>query len=215
MRQISGIKRLTLGLGIMALGVVGALPFRHAAPPEPAGGDQTAWNPVTLGEGVSLQVPGQAAVGRAQLPEVQPTPSDDEPDERILESSTTTSMAHASPPPQLPDQYRPLFRSDAGRQGSAGHVIGSRPEAEPARKGPKKHRIRDGDTLDSLALRYLGDRDRADEILQANRDVLTEPDVLPIGVQIRIPRSAPEASGPDSEDDQPHLVPLPAVNLGP
>lgn len=49
------------------------------------------------------------------------------------------------------------------------------------------HRIVDGDTLSSLAQRYLGSSERFKEIFEANRDRLQATDVLPIGVVLRIP----------------------------
>jgi hypothetical protein len=49
------------------------------------------------------------------------------------------------------------------------------------------HRIADGDTLSRLAQRYLGRSDRYLEIYDANRDVLSNPDLLPIGVMLKIP----------------------------
>jgi nucleoid-associated protein YgaU len=50
------------------------------------------------------------------------------------------------------------------------------------------HKIRDGDSLASLAKRFLGDSGRFLEIYEANRDVLRSPEQLPIGGQLRIPR---------------------------
>jgi nucleoid-associated protein YgaU len=49
------------------------------------------------------------------------------------------------------------------------------------------HRIVDGDTLPNLAARYLGAASRADELFAANRDVLFDPKLLPIGVTLKIP----------------------------
>jgi phage tail protein X len=49
------------------------------------------------------------------------------------------------------------------------------------------HKIADGDTLGSLAERYLGSADRAAEIYEANRDRLSSPQVLQIGVEIQSP----------------------------
>jgi nucleoid-associated protein YgaU len=57
-----------------------------------------------------------------------------------------------------------------------------------------RHRVADGDTLARLAHRYLGSADRQEEIFAANRDVLTEPDLLPIGVVLKIP--VPDEIGP-------------------
>jgi hypothetical protein len=50
------------------------------------------------------------------------------------------------------------------------------------------HRIVDGDSLPSLAEQYLGDPKRYLEIFHANRRVLSRPDLLPLGVDLRIPR---------------------------
>jgi len=51
------------------------------------------------------------------------------------------------------------------------------------------HRIADGDTLAQLAARYLGSADRWRELYDFNRDVLTNPELLPIGAELRIPTS--------------------------
>ncbi len=49
------------------------------------------------------------------------------------------------------------------------------------------HSVRDGDTLASIAQKYLGNLARADEIYELNRELLPEPDVLPIGAELRLP----------------------------
>jgi nucleoid-associated protein YgaU len=54
---------------------------------------------------------------------------------------------------------------------------------------PPTHKIVDGDTLPMLAERYLGSASRAAEIYQANRNVLTDPKILPIDKVLKIPRS--------------------------
>jgi nucleoid-associated protein YgaU len=57
----------------------------------------------------------------------------------------------------------------------------------PLRETARTHRIIDGDTLEGLAQRYLGSANRASELLNANRDVLADPNLLPIGAELRIP----------------------------
>ena len=47
--------------------------------------------------------------------------------------------------------------------------------------------IVDGDTLADLAQRYLGSADRWNEIYQANRAALSDPELLPIGMEVVIP----------------------------
>ena len=49
------------------------------------------------------------------------------------------------------------------------------------------HVVTNGDTLEKLAERYLNDAGRALEIFDLNRDQLTNPHLLPIGVELRVP----------------------------
>ena len=55
--------------------------------------------------------------------------------------------------------------------------------------GPEEivHIVRNGDTLEKLAERYLGDAGRALELFDLNRDQLANPHLLPIGAELRIP----------------------------
>lgn len=58
------------------------------------------------------------------------------------------------------------------------------PEEAPE---PKTHIVSDGDSLERLATRYLADPKRSREIFELNRDLLTSPDLLPIGTELKIP----------------------------
>ena len=50
----------------------------------------------------------------------------------------------------------------------------------------------DGDSLAKLAGRYLDDPRRSEEIFTLNRGVLSDPELLPIGAELKIPpRTAP------------------------
>ncbi|MDZ4658511.1 MAG: LysM peptidoglycan-binding domain-containing protein [Bythopirellula sp.] len=49
------------------------------------------------------------------------------------------------------------------------------------------HVVSNGDTLEKLAERYLRDSGRALEIFDLNRDQLSNPHLLPIGVELRVP----------------------------
>jgi hypothetical protein len=59
---------------------------------------------------------------------------------------------------------------------------------------PQTHIVVDGDSLAKLAGRYLDDPRRADEILQLNRGLLSDPELLPIGVELLIPPRAHDAA---------------------
>jgi nucleoid-associated protein YgaU len=51
------------------------------------------------------------------------------------------------------------------------------------------HVVANGDTLEKLAKRYLNDAGRALEIFDLNRDQLSNPHLLPIGVELRVPQN--------------------------
>jgi nucleoid-associated protein YgaU len=60
-------------------------------------------------------------------------------------------------------------------------------ETEEANSLPRPHTVEAGDTLASLAERYYGDQEMAEEIYRANRDSLKGPDHLPVGIVLTIP----------------------------
>ncbi len=51
----------------------------------------------------------------------------------------------------------------------------------------RTHVVVDGDSLQNLAGRYLDNPQRSQEIFELNRDVLANPELLPIGAELRIP----------------------------
>ncbi len=51
----------------------------------------------------------------------------------------------------------------------------------------RTHIVVDGDSLERLASRYLSDPQRGREIYELNRAVLSSPDLLPIGAELKIP----------------------------
>lgn len=74
-------------------------------------------------------------------------------------------------------------------------------KAAPKRKGPKKtskaapkkavartHKLKRGDTLWKLAVKYLGKGARWPEIVKANKSKLKNPNRLTVGVTIKIPK---------------------------
>jgi nucleoid-associated protein YgaU len=99
---------------------------------------------------------------------------------------TRPDLDALGPPPQLP--------ADFGRDQSP-RLTSWKPARRPPGLQPdaaRQHRLTDGDSLEKLAIRYLGAIDRASEIYEANRDVLASPDVLPLGRIIRIPPATQE-----------------------
>lgn len=98
-------------------------------------------------------------------------------------SLRTGDLADLTPPPALPVSFQPGAAnpppSDWRPEPTA------RPTGPPPR--PRPYRLRDGDTLEKIAERLLGDSGRAGEVFEANRDVLMRPDLLPVGTTIVLP----------------------------
>jgi nucleoid-associated protein YgaU len=61
------------------------------------------------------------------------------------------------------------------------------PARTVGRSSGRTHVVVEGDTLFTLAEKYYQDKNRFVEIYQANREVLTTPDQLPMGTELTIP----------------------------
>jgi len=126
-------------------------------------------------------------------------------------------------PPEFAREYEPHFRqnepydrvAEQGADRTSTRQTKSKPRADsrpsPATESQstcqqadaaasRRHRIAEGDTLRRLAEKYLGNPERYLDIFQANSDVLFDPRLIPIGVEIVIPDRttavAKAASGP-------------------
>jgi nucleoid-associated protein YgaU len=96
-----------------------------------------------------------------------------------------------SPPPLAP-KYPETNRTVGSHWGPSMEMM------LPTNRAATTHRIVDGDTLEGLAQRYLGSPARAREIFDANRNVLTNPRLLPIGVELKIPSTDAQPSRPQA-----------------
>lgn len=107
------------------------------------------------------------------------------------------------PETQVQQQFTPLPRIAPPNHGAS-----NRGASET-----RQHRVRDGDSLESIAEKYLGDPLLADVIFQANRGQLDSPDLLPIGAKLVIPNA--DLAGAQSEGPQPRpLTRLKPVSPG-
>jgi len=120
-----------------------------------------------------------------------------------------TPISSRSKPAALqPAPAQPLTTSHSAAAATSPPV-----DAPPRRYTPvKRHTVRDGDTLVGLAKRYYADETLAAALYDANRGVLRDPELLPIGAVLTIPArelAAPSASAPAAASDTPaaRLVP--------
>lgn len=94
--------------------------------------------------------------------------------------------------PNAPPATVASFNSPLGSQQSVVSPA-AWPVNDDARE-PRTHVVVDGDSLEKLAGRYLDDPQRGREIYELNRDVLANPDLLPIGAELRIPERVARSS---------------------
>jgi len=195
---MSRSRKLLIVSLVLALGICLALPFRHAAPQfAPTAPDQTPVMPLT--EAVTTQsTPGPAVRRAASTPPLA---------ERQVAAKMTSTVdgvaassargfdvenrpalihqSHAEPPPSSAYSPDPTTTTREARPAYA--TAPTTPTEDAAWPEEVLHVVRNGDTLEKLAQHYLGDKGRALEIFDLNRDQLTNPHLLPIGAELRIP----------------------------
>jgi hypothetical protein len=188
-----GVK-IGLASAVLLLGVVAAMFYRHPAPPaktirptdarQPVlrpwtGPMQSRDPPVEVTHASPLRHP--RAMIRASLETNEPP--------RLARAYPRSDNSSSAGWTDLPDDRLPL----------------------PANRRPalRIHKVAEGDDLALLAERYLGGADRAVEIFEMNRGVLSAPDApLRIGVELRIPpRPAPAVPDEEPPPDCP-LAPI-------
>jgi nucleoid-associated protein YgaU len=160
------------------------------------------------------EAPRPIADGRHSMPIPQQLPSPwaaHEPNSQVDAREIRQSSPHDVMPAQFTTTADSFDRhSNVVAAGGASTAPTSNSAAAPAplpfttipeTEQPRSHIVVDGDSLAKLAGRYLDDPHRAEEIYELNRHLLTNPELLPIGVELAIPpRSAAisAASSPHS-----------------
>lgn len=191
-----------MGMAVISAGVCAALPFRTETPDAPVETrDVGAIQRTGPSQGeLTLQLTIPAAPV-AVPPAVSEQPPSTVTDNEQSPLPQELRRGDLQVPPQLAPTFEPFIatipvaREDAARPN----------KAEAA---DRLHRITDGDTLEALAERYLDSRSRWRSIFDVNRDRLTNPDILPIGEDIKIPSTVM----PSAEDED-GLVPIPRGEL--
>ena len=106
-----------------------------------------------------------------------------------LASHYRTTLA-VPPPPLLDAQRPPPLAVGWSRRGDE-DAVGFR--GPPAASAAASYRVRDGDDLTAIAIRFYGTPSAAAAIWEANRGILQDPGLLPIGADLALP--PPEAIG--------------------
>jgi len=181
-------EKISICLIVLAAGLAAAMLFRRAQEPQ---------HEIRISQANARTE--RRADEAPDSPAVQSTPvapPKKRPPEDPASSTATSPQTHAQTDrrlivPSLASRYdlarnvpqAPSLETEEKKQPDA---AGER-DRSTAGKPLRRHRVVDGDTLVRLAKRYLGDGARYAEILEANRQVLSDPDLLPIGIELKIP----------------------------
>ena len=195
-------RQVVFGLGVLVVGICCALPFQKTRPQvavsnvpgEVSAPEEFVW----LENGVALQVAAQQdqaspALSLYDQSQGQETPGRLVPPPRIrkhanLENSVPSQTVPGQPNlPLRPDETLPF---DSSVEVEAG---GLKRATAPLQSDQRWlwYKVRTGDSLNTIAERFLGNADQGYQIRQLNRDRVGEVETLPVGLQLRVPRSAP------------------------
>lgn len=203
---MSSSRRLVLAAVVLVAAVCAALPFQSRRTQQHSRRDersQLRWreSQANLPSPLRAQDMDFAASDRNSTVGSQ-APTDR--NESTNSVSNVAAIRNESPAPRISSAYQPLLRRDSSTsEVKQASVTESFPRTTaqsstvPANDGNAKpnskvirHRIRDGDSLQALAARYLGDPNRHHEIYEKNKHLLPSDEVLPLNllIEIYVPR---------------------------
>lgn len=164
--------KLAMALCVLLAGVCAAMLFRHEK--RQANSTESA-----VSEDVLLRCRADEPRGSARMKKGGVAPAASLSGQRP--PTVVVPLDRRETPPSLAADYPEPTRSASSRWGVSMDML------LPDEQSPRTHRIVDGDTLPGLAQRYLGSMGRGQEIFEINRDVLHDPELLPIGVELKLP----------------------------
>ncbi len=202
--------RLLLGVGMVAAGATLAVPAARLAvetwaaagpssagmaPALPPAADATAAAPAP-----AAAAPGQWLIPEESLPpavvpraDYLPPPGPDRlppvPVAAVVQPPDLNGTYRSTlqvPPPPLLDAHAPP-PAGVGWAAPPSQPVASAPLAAPADPPLSTYVIRDGDDLAAISARFYGHPGVAAALWSANRDLIPNPDLLPIGAEIRLP----------------------------
>jgi nucleoid-associated protein YgaU len=148
-----------------------------------------------------------------EAPRALPGPAPTRREEQSSENSTAFWQRTAAPTPEEANHVWPAGYTTAGAvvHAPSAEFVPTQPHAPDfarkftappwpmeEEKAVGTHVVVDGDSLARLAGRYLDDPRRGEEIFALNQGVLTDPALLPIGAELKLPDRATTGSGTNS-----------------
>lgn len=209
---LSSPRRLLWFVAIAGFGCLAATPFRRST--EDAGKVAAAQQELASTRFArASDFRGPAAVDGAHLPPSLPfvgTQKTTASEALLAPVPKPLQSREANSPPAIPAAYEPLVKPErtnpaflANEETDSANVlpphlrelsqgqrwpIQARHQESSVEVPPRPYRIRDGDTLESIAERFLGNPNRAGEIYERNRSILPQPNILPLGQTLLIPQ---------------------------
>ena len=217
-----------LGEGMPANGAAVSAPIRAEAPsseetsaPRDRSAPASSW--LGFGSGFAESSSSRSAAQTTEPSAVPPSPS--QPPEALAGGPSAGFLRNSAAPQSgshdvaiaattvAAGSSQSTARNNLARANSGRTSVAATSRTQPP---VRTHVIRDGDTLSYLAEKYLGRGDRYREIFEYNRDVLTYPDILPIGARLKIPppsASVPARSPSHAPATGDGLAPIPPGSL--
>lgn len=160
------------------------------------GGNVEGWkviqasNPASLGRGGTGMREGTKLLIPRWTPATDPTPAYEAPQ---------PAYQPPQPAPQQPIAAQQT-RDTAADHGGLFAPVPDPHRAPGAFEGTmlKVVEVQQGQTLSMIAGKYLGDKARWKEILDANKDVISSPTQLQTGMKLKIPTNSPTAHAPST-----------------
>jgi nucleoid-associated protein YgaU len=193
-------RQVVFGLGVLIVGICCALPFQKIRPQvavsnvsdEVSAPDEFVW----LENGVALQVAAQQdqaspALSLYDQSRGQETPGRLVPPPRIRKHA---NLENSVPSQTVPGQSNLPLRPDETLPFDSSVEVGELKRTTAPLQLDQRwqwYKVRPGDSLNTIAERFLGDAGQVNQIRQLNRDRVGNVELLPVGLQLRVPRSAP------------------------
>ena len=176
--------KTALFLCIVSSGVCASLLFRNDQPsPVPLTPDAVEEVPLRI-RGVSALSQPQATRQTSPIENREASQTPQDAPKNVPSAIVVTPTSRRESPPTLSPKYPEPQRPVANKLSTMEMML---PVSKPIDETHRTHMVVDGDTLAALAERYLGEASRAKEIFETNRNLLQTPELLPIGIELKIP----------------------------
>ena len=193
-------RQVVFGLGVLIVGICCALPFQKIRPQvavsnvsdEVSTPEEFVW----LENGVALQVAAQQdqaspALSLYDQSRGQETPGRLVPPPRIRKHA---NLENSVPSQTVPGQPNLPLRPDETLPVDSSVEVGELKRATTPLQSDQRwqwYKVRPGDSLNTIAERFLGDAGQVNQIRQLNQDRVGDVESLSVGLQLRVPRSTP------------------------